>query len=47
MFHSQITWPFPQTSHECGPKLTDLWITSLLLDLNDKFIDGSFPFSPG
>ena len=34
-------------SHECGLKLTDLWITSLLFDLNDKFINGSFAFSRG
>ena len=27
--------------------LTDLWITSLLFDLNNKFIIGSFAFSPG
>ena len=32
---------------ECALKLTDLWITSLLFDLNHKFIDGSFAFSPG
>ena len=47
MFHSKITWPFPQKSHECALKLTDLWITSLLFDLNYKFINGSFAFSPG
>ena len=28
-------------------KLTDLWNTSLLFDLNYKFINGSFAFSPG
>ena len=28
-------------------KLTDLWITSLFFDLNNKFINGSFAFSPG
>ena len=28
-------------------KLTDLWITILLFDLNYKFINGSFAFSPG
>ena len=28
-------------------KLTDLWITSLLFDLNYKFINGSFAFTPG
>ena len=32
MFHSKITQPFPQKSHECSPKLTDLWIKSLLFD---------------
>ena len=42
MFHSKITWPFPQKSHECALKLTDLWITSLLFDLNYKFINMSF-----
>ena len=30
MFHSKITWPFRQKSHECALKLTDLWNTSLL-----------------
>ena len=25
----------------------DLWITSLLFDLNREFINGSFAFSPG
>ena len=33
MFHSKITYPFPQKSHECALKLTDLWMTSLLFDL--------------
>ena len=47
MFHSKITWPFPQKSHECALRLTDLWITSLLFDLNYKFINGSFALSPG
>ena len=47
MFHSKITYPFPQKSHECALKLTDLWITSLLVDLKYKFINGSFAFSPG
>ena len=45
--HSKITYPFPQKSHECALKLTDLWITSLLFDLKYKFINGSFAFSPG
>ena len=44
MFHSKITEPFP---YEFPLKLTDLWITSLLFDLNNKFINGSFAFSPG
>ena len=47
MFHSKITYPFRQNSHECALKLTDLWITSLLFDLKYKFINGSFAFSPG
>ena len=47
MFHSKITYPFPQKSHECALKLTDLWITSLLFDLKYKFVNGSFRFSPG
>ena len=47
MFHSKITYSFPQKSHGCALKLTDLWITSLLLDLKYKFINGSFAFSPG
>ena len=33
-FHSKLTSPFPQKSHECALKLTDLWITSLWFDLN-------------
>ena len=47
MFHSKITYPFPQQSHKCALKLTDLWITILLFDLKYKFINGSFDFSPG
>ena len=47
MFHSQITYPSPQKSHECALKLTDLWITSLLFDIKYKFINGSFAFSSG
>ena len=47
LFLSKITWPFSQKSHECALKLTDLWNTSLLFDLNYKFINGSFAFSPG
>ena len=34
MFHSKVTWPCPQKSHECALKFTDLWIKSLLFDLN-------------
>ena len=37
LFFSKITQPFPQKSHECALKLTDLWNTSLLFDLNYKF----------
>ena len=37
---------FPQKSHECALKLTELWNTSLLFDLDYKFINGSFAFSP-
>ena len=47
MFHSKITYPFPQKSHECAPKLTVFWITSLLFDLKYEFINWSFAFSPG
>ena len=31
----------------CALKLTELWNTSLLFDLNYKFINGSFAFIPG
>ena len=31
----------------CALKLTELWNTSLLFDLNYKYIDGSLAFSPG
>ena len=44
---SKITEPFLQKSHECALKSTDLWIISLLVDSNYKFIIGSFAFSPG
>ena len=47
MFHSKITYLFPQKSHERALNLTDLWITSSLFDLKYKFINGSFTFSPG
>ena len=33
--------------NQCGLKLTDLWTTTSLFDLNYKFINGSFVFSPG
>ena len=46
LFFSKITQPFPQKSDEYALNLTDLWITSLLFDLNHKFIDGSFAFNP-
>ena len=36
-----------KNSQECALKLTDLWITSLLFDLNHKFINENFAFSPG
>ena len=42
-----ITWPFDEKSHKCALKLTELWNTSLLFDLNYKFINGSLAFSPG
>ena len=42
---SKLSWP--QRSHECALKLTDLWIKSLLFDLNNKLINWSFAFSPG
>ena len=45
MFYSKITQPFPLKSHECTLKLTDMWFTSLLFDLNQgskfKFEFGS------
>ena len=41
-----FTLPFLQKSHECALKLTELWNTSLLFDLNYKFVNGSLAFSP-
>ena len=41
MFHSKITYPFPQKSHECALKLNDLWITSLLFDLKYNLLMGA------
>ena len=46
-FSPKITKPFPQKSHECALKLTVLCNTSLLFDLNYKFINGSLAFSLG
>ena len=37
MIFPKITKPFPQKSHKCALKLTDLLNTSLLFDLNIKF----------
>ena len=31
----------------CALKLTELWNTGLLFDLNYKFINGNLAFSPG
>ena len=47
LFHSKITEPFPQIHMNVPFKLTDLWITSLLFDLNYKFINRISSFSPG
>ena len=47
LFHSKITERFPQIRMNVPFKLTDLWITSLLFDLNYKFINRIFSFSPG
>ena len=41
MFHSKITYPFPQKSHECALKLTDLLITSLLFDIKYNLLMGA------
>ena len=50
-FHSKITLPFPQKSHECALKLTDLWIKSLLFELNYKlnlyYLIGAIALSSG
>ena len=42
-----LAFPLKVTRTCALNKLTDLWITSLLLDLKYKFIYGSFAFSPG
>ena len=42
----KITQPFLEKSQEFAQKLTELWNTSLLFDLNYKFINGSLAFSP-
>ena len=47
LFHSKITEPFPLIHMNVPLKLTDLWITSLLFDLNYKFINRISSFSPG
>ena len=48
LFFSKITSPFPENSHhECALQLAELWNTSLLFDLNYKYINGSLAFSPG
>ena len=47
LFHSKINEPFPQIHMNVPLKLTDLWITSLLFDLNYKFINRISSFSPG
>ena len=43
LFFSKIRKPFPQKSHKCAPKLSELWNsnTSLLFNLNYKFINGA------
>ena len=46
-FFSLKTQPFPQKVYKAALKLTDLWITRLLFDLNYKFINRSFASSPG
>ena len=46
-FFSKITWLLSRKSYGSALKLAGLWITSLLFDLNNKFINRSFAFSPG
>ena len=47
-FKSLTPLPPPHPLRSYGsPKLTDLWITSLLFDFNHKFINKSYAFSPG
>ena len=47
LFFSKITYPFhPSKVTLMCSELTDLWNTSLLFNLNYKFINGSFAFSP-
>ena len=41
LFFSKITQPFPQKSHECALKLTELWNTSLLMNLNYNLLMGA------
>ena len=47
LFLSKITKSFPEKSHECALKLTELWNTRVSFDLNYKFINGSLAFNPG
>ena len=37
----KITQPFPEKSHECALKLTELWNASLLFDLNHNWLMGA------
>ena len=46
-FFSKITQLLSQMSYGSALKLTGLWITSLLFDLNNEFINRSLAFSPG
>ena len=47
LFFSKNPLAFPSKSHERALKLTELWNTSLLFDLNYEFINGSLAFSAG
>ena len=46
-FSKPLLIAFPSKLYESALKLTNMWITSLSFDLNYKFINGSFAFSPG
>ena len=39
MFHSKLTYPFPQKSHECAPPLTEIAHFSMLVT-GDRFFFG-------